>query len=149
MQFTATFFIEVINIIVLCAVNDTVNIIFNFTAIAIIAGFDNFVYESLKNESFKELHEEKFQQKIFVIKHTSSRKCKLGELTDVKDENDELRPMKIAFKDRETLNKVYFALYRFLRSFYVSFYFYFAPFTVIVISTLVPIYYRSFIPQTS
>ena len=52
MQFTATLLIEIVNMIVLCGVNDAVNIIFNFTAIAIIAEFDNFVFESLKKESF-------------------------------------------------------------------------------------------------
>ena len=145
MQFTATVLIEVVNIIVLCGVNDPVNIIFNFTAIAIVAEFDNFVFESLKNESFKEMLESKFENKVLVIKHTSSRKCKMGELSDVKDENDEFRPMKVAFKDRETLNKISFGVYRLMRNFYVSVYFYFFPFTVVVISAIVPIYYRSVI----
>ena len=91
MQFTATLLIEIVNMIVLCGVNDAVNIIFNFTAIAIIAEFDNFVFESLKKESFKELLEAEFENKALMIKHTSSKKCKEGELSDVKDENGDYR----------------------------------------------------------
>ena len=97
MQFTATILIEITNMIVLCGVNDAINIIFNFTAIAVIAEFDNFVFESLKNESFKELLEEEFQEKVLLIKHTSSKKCKFGELSDVQDENGDCRQLKIAF----------------------------------------------------
>jgi len=128
--------------IVLCAVNDAVNIIFNFTAIAIVAEFDNYVFESLKNESFKELLEEKFTKKVLQIKHTSSSKCKKGELSDVKDENGEFRPLKVAFGDRELLNKALYVLYKIFRAFYVSLYFYFFPFTVVIISAIVPILYR-------
>jgi hypothetical protein len=142
MQFTSTLLIEVANLIVLCACNDAVNIIFNFTAIAIIAEFDNFVFESMKNESFKELLEEKFVDKVFRVKHTTSKKCGKGELSDVKDENGGFRPLRINFAEREPLNKALFAVYKFMRVFYVSFYFYFIPFTVIMISAIVPIQNR-------
>lgn len=142
MQFTSTLLTEITNLIVLCACNDAVNIIFNFTAIAIVAEFDNFVFESMKNESFKELLEEKFTSKVLIINHTTSKKCKEHELSTEKDEYGELRPLKVNFKDRETLNKVYFVVYKILKGFYVSFYFYFIPFTVILISAIVPILYR-------
>jgi hypothetical protein len=142
MQFSSTLLTEITNLIVLCAVNDAVNIIFNFTAIAIVAEFDNFVFESMKNESFKELIEEKFTKKVLIIKHTTSKKCKPHELSDEKDEYGEFRPLKVSFKDRETMNKVFFVVYKILKGFYVSFYFYFIPFTVILISAIVPILYR-------
>lgn len=142
MQFTCTLFVEVVNLIVLCAVNDAVNIIFNFTAIAIVAEFDNFVFDSMKNESFKELLEEEFTEKVLIINHTTSKKCKADELSTVKNEDGELRPLKVVFKDREPLNKIYFVVYKVIKAFYVSVYFYFMPFTVILISAIVPILYR-------
>ena len=128
--------------IVLCACNDAVNIIFNFTAIAIVAEFDNFVFESLKNESFKELLDEKFTEKVLIIKHTTSKKCGQDELSSEKDEYDEFRPLRVNFKDRDLTNKIYFVVYKILKGFYVSFYFYFIPFTVILVSAIVPIKYR-------
>lgn len=130
------------NLIVLCACNDAVNIIFNFTAIAIVAEFDNFVFESLKNESFKELLDEKFTEKVLIIKHTTSKKCGQDELSSEKDEYDEFRPLRVNFKDRDLMNKIYFVVYKILKGFYVSFYFYFIPFTVILVSAIVPIKYR-------
>lgn len=130
------------NLIVLCACNDAVNIIFNFTAIAIVAEFDNFVFESLKNESFKELLDEKFTEKVLIIRHTTSKKCGQDELSSEKDEYDEFRPLRVNFKDRDLTNKIYFVVYKILKGFYVSFYFYFIPFTVILVSAIVPIKYR-------
>jgi hypothetical protein len=132
----------VANLIVLCACNDAVNIIFNFTAIAIVAEFDNFVFESLKNESFKELLDEKFTEKVLIIRHTTSKKCGQDELSSEKDEYDEFRPLRVNFKDRDLTNKIYFVVYKILKGFYVSFYFYFIPFTVILVSAIVPIKYR-------
>ena len=142
MQFSSTLLTEVANLIVLCACNDAVNIIFNFTAIAIVAEFDNFVFESLKNESFKELLEEKFTEKVLIIQHTTSKKCGVNELSSEKNEEGDYRPLKVSFKDRELMNKIFFVVYKIIKGFYVSFYFYFIPFTIILISAIVPIKYR-------
>ena len=76
---------EIANMIVLCGANDPVNIVFNFTAVAIIAEFDNYIFESMKNESFKELLEDKFVGKVLVIEHTTSKKCHHDENSVVKD----------------------------------------------------------------
>ena len=51
-----------------------------------MAEFDNFVYESLKNESMKEMVEKRFYKRVIVIKHTTSKKCNPEELSTVKDE---------------------------------------------------------------
>ena len=50
--------------------------------------------------------------------------------------------MKVSFKDRELMNKIFFVVYKIIKGFYVSFYFYFIPFTIILISAIVPIKYR-------
>lgn len=53
LQFTSCISVEFASIGIVCSANDTIDIVFNFIALAIIAEFDNFVFDSLKNESFK------------------------------------------------------------------------------------------------
>jgi len=60
LQTFATLGIEIASIGVICAAVDTIDIVFNFIALAILAEFDDFVYSSMKNESFKELIEKRF-----------------------------------------------------------------------------------------
>ena len=126
----------------LCAAGDTIAIVFNFIALAIIAEFDNYVFASMKSESFKELTEKSFCKKVFVIHHTSSKKCKENELSNVKDEDGVLRPLKVSISSRTFVNKFLYILYKLLRTFYVSLFFYFMPFSAIIISTLFPIIFK-------
>jgi len=119
--------------------------VFNFIALAIIAEFDNYVYSSMKNESMKELIEKKFVKRVLVIKHTTSKKCKEDEFSDNKDQDGNLRPLRVTFKSRALLNKVLFAVYKIQRSFYVSVFFYFLPFSSILISTILPILARNWV----
>ena len=126
----------------LCAAGDTINIVFNFIALAIIAEFDNYVFASMKSESFKELTEKRFYKKVFVIHHTSSKKCKENELSDVKDENGDLRPLKVSISSRTFVNKLLYIVYKLLRTFYVSLFYYFMPFSAIILSTLFPIIFK-------
>ena len=132
------------NIGVICGANDTISIIFNFIALAIIAEFDNYVYASMKGESFKALCEKEFTKKVLVVQHTTSKKCKLEELSQVKDEDGNFRPLKIEFKSRSCSNKTLFVLYKIFRAFYVSTFYYFMPFTCIIITLMIPFYYRAF-----
>jgi hypothetical protein len=132
------------NIGVLCAASDTISIVFNFIALAIIAEFDNYVFDSMKSESFKEMTEKKFCKRIFIIHHTTSKKCKEGELSDVKDENGNYRPLRVTMSSRTTVNKILFCTYKVLRTFFVSLFFYFLPFSAIIISNLTPILYKNF-----
>jgi hypothetical protein len=96
----------------------------------------------------KVLVEKKFYKKVFRIKHTTSKKCQDDEKSDVKDENGDYRPLKIQFKSRNLLNKVLYGMYKFLRAFYVSLFYYFLPFSSILISTLLPIITRFYVPLT-
>jgi hypothetical protein len=146
MQFASAIGVETSNIGVLCCALDPINLVFNFIALAIVAEFDNYVFQSLKNESIKVLVEKKFYKRVMVVNHTTSKKCRLEELSSVKDENGEFRPLRVAFESRTLLNKVLFCLYKFLRAFYVSLFYYFLPFSAIMISTLLPIVYRFYIP---
>ena len=99
-QMTGSLGVEFSNIGVIVAANDTISIVFNFIAVAIIADFDNYVYDSLKNESFKQLLETRFTSNAFPICHTTSKKCKPGEMSKIKYIDDperegEYRPLMI------------------------------------------------------
>lgn len=142
MQFVSAIGVETSNIGVLCCALDPINLVFNFIALAIVAEFDNYVFESLKNESIKVLVEKKFYKHVMVVNHTTSKKCGVEELSTVKDEHDEFRPLRVTFESRTLLNMVLFCLYKFLRAFYVSLFYYFLPFSAIMISTMLPIAYR-------
>ena len=67
---------EISNIGVICTSIDPTELVFNFIALAIVAEFDNFIFESLKGETMKELVEKKFYKRVLVINHTTSPKCK-------------------------------------------------------------------------
>jgi hypothetical protein len=136
--------VELANIGVLCCAADTINIVFNFIALAIIAEFDNYVFYSLKNESMTLLIDEQFTKLCLVVKHTSSKKCGNNDLTDEKDADGNFRPIKIEFKARSWDNIVLFLAYKLIRIFYVSVFFYFIPFSAIMVSTLVPFLYRNY-----
>jgi len=148
MQFVSALGTELANIGVLCQAQDPINLVFNFIALAIVAEFDNFVFDSLKSESMKELIEKRFYKRVMIINHTTSKKCKEGELSTEKDENDEFRPLRVSFASRTLLNKILFCIYKFMRSFYVSFFYYFLPFSAILISTILPIITRFYEPPT-
>lgn len=146
--------VELANIGVICAAADTIDIVFNFIALAIIAEFDNYVFGSMKNESFKELCTDEFARGVLKITHTSSKKCDPSEPSKVRyvrgdlgfDETDpqKTRPMRITLLSRHWKNKILFILYKLLRMFYVSCFYYFLPFSVVVFSTLIPLMYRNF-----
>lgn len=55
MQVVTSIMIEVANDLVLIMTNDTLSIIGNFVSLVIIAEFDNYVYASMKDESFRVL----------------------------------------------------------------------------------------------
>ena len=51
----SAFLVELVNMVVIVTQSDVIDITFDFIALAIIAEFDNYVYDAIKNESFKEL----------------------------------------------------------------------------------------------
>lgn len=50
-------------------------IVYNFVSLAIIAEFDNYIYQSLKHEMLKKLMFEEVRNKIVLIRHTTSKRC--------------------------------------------------------------------------
>ncbi len=75
MQMTSSLGVELSNIGVILAANDTISIVFNFIAVAIIAEFDNYVFDSMKNESFKLIINKRFTRPALPVCHTTSKKC--------------------------------------------------------------------------
>lgn len=75
---------ELANIALILTATDPVNCTLNFIALAIIAEFDNFVYEALRNESMKKLLEPDVCAKLLKIMRTTSKKCKPEEMSRVK-----------------------------------------------------------------
>ena len=123
---------------VLIMTSDTLSIIGNFVSLVIIATFDEMIYQSMKNESFRILVSEEFTSKVFVIKHTTSKKSKITEQSDVRDDEGRLRPLKVTWASRTHGNKCMYACYKVLRNFYVSVYFYYLPFIAMIICFIVP-----------
>jgi len=131
--------VEVANIGVLCGANDTIDVVFNFIALAIITDFDNLVFSSMKGEAFRELIIEDFCSEVLKISHTTSKKCSVFDKSDQVNLEGEVIPLRVQFKERSCCNKFVFIIYKMLRTFYVSLFFYFMPFCAIVLSTLFPL----------
>jgi len=142
LQTISVLLIEIASIGVICASNDVINMVFNFIALSIIAEFDDFVFYSLKNESFKLFCTYEFYEKVIVINHTTSKKCDESELSTVKDELGNLRPLRVSLRSRSCAQRALFIIYKILRMIYVSFFYYFLPFGAIFFSCLLPILYR-------
>lgn len=103
-----------------------------------IAEFDEYVFNSLRNESLKKLSYQSVEDLILIVKHTTSSQCKDHELSTVKDENGNKRPLKVKFESRTFANKLEFVLYKTFRLYFVSCVVYFQPFAVILISMILP-----------
>lgn len=131
--------VEIVNIEIILTSENPVDIVYNFIALAVIAEFDDFVYAALRNEPMKILVKPEVTENVLIINHTTSKKCRDREVSSVEDFDDELRPLRVSFKDRSTCNKCLYVQYKCLRTFYVSVYFYFLPFTTIMLSCLIPI----------
>lgn len=55
LQSTLTFGVESVSLFIILQSQTTQDIVFNFIAVAVIADFDNFVFNSLRNEKMKDL----------------------------------------------------------------------------------------------
>ena len=120
---------------------------FNFIAVAIISDFDNFVFSSLRNEPLKELVDPS-NCEFLKVQFTTSAYARSfdegGEASEVQDEFGEPICMKINFwKDRSCLNKFLFLVYKLMRGFFTSIYFYFYPAVSICLCFQLPLIFRN------
>ena len=127
---------------VICSAEGIINIIFNFIALVVIAEFDDFVYDGLKNETFKELMSKEFIKDSTMIHHTTSKKCSDDLLTEQIDPLGNPRPTKIRFSTRKCNNKCMFSFYKVIKACFLSFYFYYLPFIAIICSSAIGFFYN-------
>ena len=97
--------VELCNIEIILISADPVNLVYNFVVLGIIAEFDDLVYGSLRRESMKQLVDAAVTEKILIIRHTTSKKCKEHELSVVQTPDGELRLLKVQFSSLSRLNK--------------------------------------------
>ena len=126
---------------VVCISVAPIEIVFNFIALAIIADFDMYIYNSYSDCLKKMIDLENEQKPVLRILHTSSSQCKIHEKADSLDDDGNKRQMRIRFMDRTWQNKLAYTFYKFIRGFFVSFYFYFTPYFTLVLSLGFPIIY--------
>ena len=60
-------------------------------------------------------------------------------MSTVRDEDGVLRPLRVEWSSREPANRGMYCCYKCMRTFYVSVYFYFMPFTTIMLTCIIPI----------
>lgn len=114
---------------------------------AIISDFDNFVFSSLRNEPLKELvdpNNNEYLKVQFTSSPTAKSFEKGGEASEVQDEFGEPMCMKISFwRDRTFFNKFLFIVYKCMRTFFTSIYFYFYPAISIMLAFQLPLIFRN------
>jgi len=111
MQFFGAVFTETINILSICSLENTKEVIMNFIALGVIAEIDNYYLSALP---------------------PSELKCRLEEPFEIKILSKELK-----FWERDFKTKFVRCVYKFLRVFEVSFYYYFTPFIVLILTYLI------------
>lgn len=137
--FVVTQAIESCNILLCLMTTDTVNMISNFVAIQIVSVFEDFVYFSMSEEPMKLILNLQVYEKVFVIRHTSSKKCQADELCPPNlDPEGEQRLMKVSFAGRKPIIKLYRAIYLMMRTYFVAIYFYFLPSLAVIVAMLIP-----------
>ena len=128
--------VETISLLIIWTSESVQDVVFNFIALAVIDQFDQFVYDTLRSESFKKLLEEDLQKQLLKISFTTSSSALSGEMGEASDQVDEDgKPLcnKLLFwNDRSFINKVYWLVYKLMRFYYVVAYFYFYPMSIIV-----------------
>ena len=165
LQATMIFSVEIVNIISILSYKDTLNVVIAFLALAIVAQFDNFFYDSLGANKDKELLETEIYKSTVLIQRTTSKNAR-GKIdgNKLQDANlDYLRDPQFAekewkfsgitegdnyifvgFKDRSCGNKFLAIVYRFYRVCYTALWYYFLPFAALLGSFFVPYFFERY-----
>lgn len=134
--------VEWVCILVCCISLAPMAIVFNFIALALVADFDNLMFEALKFPLALLVHERSHEEglePILIIEHTTSIRCGENEISRVMDpDTKHFRPLRVKFSKRTPGNMVAFAIYKICKTYYSSFYFYFNPYLVFVLQWIVP-----------
>ena len=141
--------VEIVNILVLFALDSFSEIVTNFTALVIISEFDDFFFEASLDDETKAVvsgDKEAYAEMIMVRMTTSSdAKANTNQNLVTKEffekegkvANGKIpEHIRVKFGERSAINMIMFTLYRLLRLIYVSFWYYFIPYATIVGSVL-------------
>lgn len=93
--------------------------VYNFLALQIIGQFDIMLYASVGDQTLKKLIGEEVREKLLIVRHTTSKRCKQDVHTEIYDENGFPRLMRVFFKQRSCTNKIIFVFYKLLRLVYI------------------------------
>lgn len=80
-QATAIIFVELCSVLVILGSNNAQDTVMNFIALAIIAAFDDYVYNSSSNEILKKLLSDEVKDNLCVVAHTTSKRAKDWEMS--------------------------------------------------------------------
>jgi hypothetical protein len=151
--------VEAVNTVVIVMSNDPLDIVMNFMALVVISEFGSYFYDAYQsNASWKDVITDEPYANMLVIQTTTSyqarhlidgNKIELQECEETMKSDSELANkiedfkipthIKISFwKDRSCMNKFLYIVYKVIRCFYVSMWFYFLPFVVVFASYLIP-----------
>jgi hypothetical protein len=111
MQLVGAVFTETINILSICSLENTKEVIMNFIALGVIAEIDNYYLSALPPNQMRCRLEDPFEIKILA--------------------------KEIKFWDRDFNSKIIYSAYKFFRVLEVSFYYYFTPFIVLILTYLI------------
>lgn len=89
--------VEFCSLLVILQSSNAQDTVMNFIALAIIASFDDYVYNSSSNEILKELLTDDISSELCVVAHTTSKRAKDWEMSKEEDEEGNPRPLKINF----------------------------------------------------
>jgi hypothetical protein len=137
----SNYMVEQCNVFVILTSFHGIGLVGNFIALQVIGNFGTFFYSSLGSEPLKNILSDEVAGAVFVVQHTTSKRCKDYEVSEVLDEDDNPRPLKITFGRRTCQNRVGWAIYKFMRGLYVMYYFYFMPLFLLGFSLGLPVYW--------
>ena len=156
LQTTVIVLIEFVNFLAILTSFTTLDVVLNFLALCVISDFDDFFYGSLRDEPLKELLNDPCYEELLMIERTTSQRAAFDAIDhkltkDALDiapgEEEKLKNMNIVpvfihqpFLNRKIMNMGFMSFYRFCRVLYVSVWFYFLPFLVLLGSYYVPWY---------
>ena len=143
LTFSTSFCVEQLNVFVILTSRYGIGLVANFIALQVIGQFGTYFYASLGDEPLKALMSDELMAKLVRVQHTTSKRCKPWELTDILDEKGQPRPILVRFVDRRWDNKIIFVLYRLSRAFFVIYYFYFMPLGLMILSLCLPLFWSS------
>lgn len=87
MQFTQVQFVEIVNIFQIMSSAGAAGCVANFVSFAIIADIDNYLYDSWTTPE-KNIMDEDLLSDLFMINHTTSKRCDPDELVEIEERED-------------------------------------------------------------